>query len=335
MRAVAKLAAAPHWAHADPPRIAPGGARELGPLLWLAVRALSPVFGTAGIRLADLTGRNPAVFRAYLPFGRAVITSGLGRDVTELVTLRTAWNTGAWYEFHHHVFLSRLGGLSIDTVERVAEGPSAEGLHPRQRVLLRAVDELHADRAVSAGTLAELRAFLDERRVTELCLLVGHYEMLAMFLKSAGAVPEEGAFERGPLSWLRRADDSDRLALSFMPALNRRFANRVQSVYAPYLPPYAVIVHRGRRSGRVHRTPVLALRSGGHLIVGLPYGDRSDWVRNLLHEGRGGVEQAGRLRRIGAVRVTDVPSAGEIVPAAARPLLRLMKILVAEVEEPR
>ncbi|ROO89761.1 deazaflavin-dependent oxidoreductase (nitroreductase family) [Actinocorallia herbida] len=335
MNAVARLAASPHWAHADPPKIAPGGLRALGPRTWLYVKAVAPLFGTRGIRFADLTGRDRAVFRAYLPYSAAIVSSGLGRATTELVTLRTAWNCGAWYEFAHHAALSRFGGLSIDTVERIAAGPDAPGLHPRQRALLRATDELHADRAVAPGTLAELRGFLDEYRVAELCLLVGHYEMLAMFLKSAGAVPEEGAFERGPLRWLRREDDSDRLAPASLPALNRRLLNRIQIHYAPYLPPYAVIVHRGRTSGKVYRTPVMALRHGRHLIVALPYGDRADWVRNLLHADRGGVERLGRLHRIGAVRVTDVPSAGDLVPASARPLLRLTKILVAEIEDPR
>ncbi|MCD0451434.1 nitroreductase family deazaflavin-dependent oxidoreductase [Actinocorallia sp. API 0066] len=332
MNAVTRLAAAPHWAHADPPRIRPGGLRHLGPRTWLAMHALAPLFGTRGIRLADLTGRDRAVFHAYLPFGRAVITSGLGRAVTELVTLRTAWNTGAWYEFRHHVFLSRLGGLSIETVERIAAGPDTPGLSPAQRVLLRAVDELHEARAISPATLAELRTFLDERRVAELCLLVGHYEMLAMFLKSAGAVPEAGAWERGPLSWLRRPDDSDRLAPASLPDLNRRYVNRIQSRWAPFLPPWAIIVHRGRKSGRVYRTPVMAFRHGRHLIVALPYGDRVDWVRNLLAAGRGGVERLGRLRRISGARVTDVPTAGDLVPARYRPFLRLTKILVVEVE---
>ncbi|GAB2833993.1 hypothetical protein GCM10022221_36050 [Actinocorallia aurea] len=335
MNAVARLAASPHWTHADPPKIEPGGLLALGPRTWLYVKAVAPLFGTRGIRFADLTGRDRAVFRAYLPYSAAVVTSGLGRATTELLTLRTAWNCGAWYEFSHHLHLARLGGLSIDTVERIAAGPDAPGLHPHQRALLRAADELHASRAVSAATLADLRGFLDESRVAELCLLVGHYEMLAMFLKSAGAVPEEGAFERGPLRWLRRADDSDRLTPASLPALNRRLFNRVQINYAPFIPPYAVIVHKGRKSGKVYRTPVMALRNGRHLVVALPYGDRSDWVRNLLHTGRGGVERLGRLHRITAVRVTDVPSAGDLVPAAARPLLKLTKILVAEIEEPR
>lgn len=41
---------------------------------------------------------------------------------------------------------------------------------------------------------------------------------------------------------------------------NKTVNNRVQGLYAWLLPPWAVILHRGRRSGRSYRTPLLAFR---------------------------------------------------------------------------
>ncbi|MEU9023293.1 nitroreductase family deazaflavin-dependent oxidoreductase [Actinomadura sp. NPDC048394] len=113
--------------------------------------------------------------------------------------------------------------------------------------------------------------------------------------------------------------------------INKAVTNRVQGVYAPYLPPLAVIVHKGRASGREYRTPVTAFRSGDRLIVGLPYGADTDWVRNLLAEGRGGVERLGRVRRIGRPRVLTAADAADL-PAAARPLTRFMDVLVADLD---
>ncbi|HEU5024699.1 MAG TPA: nitroreductase family deazaflavin-dependent oxidoreductase [Spirillospora sp.] len=113
--------------------------------------------------------------------------------------------------------------------------------------------------------------------------------------------------------------------------INKAVTNRVQGVYAPYLPPLAVIVHKGRTSGREYRTPVTAFRSGGRLIVGLPYGADTDWVRNLLAEGRGGVERLGRVRRISGPRVLTADDAADL-PAAARPLTRYMDVLVADLD---
>jgi hypothetical protein len=75
---------------------------------------------------------------------------------------------------------------------------------------------------------------------------------------------------------------------------NRVVTNPVQGVYAWALPPWAVICHRGRKSGRMYRTPVVALRRGGELRVAVLYGEQSDWVRNLLAARGGQVVRGGR-----------------------------------------
>ncbi|TDC61892.1 nitroreductase family deazaflavin-dependent oxidoreductase [Actinomadura sp. GC306] len=126
------------------------------------------------------------------------------------------------------------------------------------------------------------------------------------------------------------------MAKALMPRglrkVNKVFTNRVQGVYAPYVPPLAVVVHKGRRSGREYRTPVTAFRSGRTLIFGLPYGADTDWVRNLLAEGAGGVERLGRAKRISRPRVLTAAEAGEL-PSAARFAARYMDVLVAEIED--
>ena len=70
------------------------------------------------------------------------------------------------------------------------EGATAPGWSARRALLLRAVDELHADRRIGDELWAGLRAQYDERELIELCMLVGHYEMLAMTLLSLGVEPD-------------------------------------------------------------------------------------------------------------------------------------------------
>jgi hypothetical protein len=70
------------------------------------------------------------------------------------------------------------------------EGPDAPGWCPRHRLVLAATDELHDRRVVSDATWQALAAELTDRQLIELCLLVGHYEMLAMTLNSLGVEPE-------------------------------------------------------------------------------------------------------------------------------------------------
>src|SRR6266568_450665 len=48
---------------------------------------------------------------------------------------------------------------------------------------------------------------------------------------------------------------------------------------------YAVIEHRGRRSGRLYTTPVLAEPIVGGFVIPLTYGAEADWSRNILAAG--------------------------------------------------
>ena len=46
--------------------------------------------------------------------------------------------------------------------------------------------------------------------------------------------------------------------------------------------PYSVVIHKGRRSGRIYKTPILASYIEDDIYVPLPYGDHVDWLRNVL-----------------------------------------------------
>jgi deazaflavin-dependent oxidoreductase (nitroreductase family) len=89
---------------------------------------------------------------------------------------------------------------------------------------------------------------------------------------------------------------------------NRLINNPIQGLYAWLLPPWAVILHRGRRSGHRYRTPVLAFKRDRTLIIALLYGEESDWLRNL-RAGGGDVIRAGRTIRVGTPLVVDTPDA--------------------------
>jgi len=75
-----------------------------------------------------------------------------------------------------------------------------ETLSDHQLLLLQAVDELHADRVLSEDTWSALRLGLSDAELIELCMLVGHYEMLAMTLNSLGVQPDLPAPGRLPVA---------------------------------------------------------------------------------------------------------------------------------------
>jgi deazaflavin-dependent oxidoreductase (nitroreductase family) len=117
---------------------------------------------------------------------------------------------------------------------------------------------------------------------------------------------------------------------SWLPAVNRAVVNPLQRHWAPYLPPLALIVHRGRRSGKEHTSPVLAFRSDGTLAVPLPYGSNTHWVRNLMAAGEGEVRRAGKRHRIASPRIVDDPQPAERLHPAMRAAARKMPIFVAD-----
>jgi deazaflavin-dependent oxidoreductase (nitroreductase family) len=120
----------------------------------------------------------------------------------------------------------------------------------------------------------------------------------------------------------------DPLRPAWLPAINKRVVNPVQGLWAPWLPPWALIVHRGRRSGTEYRTPVLGWRSGSALYVVLYYGTRAAWVRNLVAAGGGEVVRRGRRQRIASVRIVLDGSAR--LPRVVRVVGRGLPVLVAE-----
>ena len=70
------------------------------------------------------------------------------------------------------------------------DGAAADGWRHRQSLLLRAADELHEERTISDDLWAELRPLLSDQELIELCMLVGHYEMLAMTLNALAVEPD-------------------------------------------------------------------------------------------------------------------------------------------------
>ena len=48
----------------------------------------------------------------------------------------------------------------------------------------------------------------------------------------------------------------------------------------------AIVGHVGRRSGRAYETPVVAVEHEGSFLVALPYGERTDWAKNVLAKGQ-------------------------------------------------
>ncbi len=71
------------------------------------------------------------------------------------------------------------------------------------------------------------------------------------------------------------------------PAATRQI-NRVAVRLAGHrwLPVWAVLWHRGRKSGKEYAVPISVIPTDTTFVIALPWGRRTDWVRNVRATGR-------------------------------------------------
>jgi 4-carboxymuconolactone decarboxylase len=129
--------------------------------------------------------RHPHLFRAWARFGGQLLMRGtLSPRERELAILRTASNSGSAYEWAQHVRIAREAGVDDADIEAAGRSLDQHQWSDADRLLLKAVDELHSTTDLSDETWSRLAERYDERQLIELPMLVGHYRMLAGALNS-------------------------------------------------------------------------------------------------------------------------------------------------------
>ena|SRR6218665_2679116 len=187
---IVELMPAGGWAGATPPRLLAPPPAQRGLLL----RSLSVFAGLLGRKelpdIVTVLHRNPRLFWPWLLFASRLMPYGrLPPAEREKIILRTGWNCRSRYEWGQHVDIALGVGVTDDDIRRVAEGPVAWP-EPRARALMLACDETHRDKCVSEATWQLLAQYYSEALLIEIVMLIGHYEMIAGFLNSAGLALE-------------------------------------------------------------------------------------------------------------------------------------------------
>lgn len=137
---------------------------------------------------------HPKLLKRWLVFGNHVLAkSTLPPRERELLILRTGWLCRAEYEWGQHVLIARTAGLTDEEIARTGHGPDAPGWGDRDRTLLRAADELHADTCIGDETWAALARHWDVPQLIDVVFTVGQYTLVSMALNSLGVQPEPGA----------------------------------------------------------------------------------------------------------------------------------------------
>jgi deazaflavin-dependent oxidoreductase (nitroreductase family) len=77
-----------------------------------------------------------------------------------------------------------------------------------------------------------------------------------------------------------------------------------------FFPLYGVLEHRGRRSGKVFRTPVVVRPTSDGFVVPMPWGEGTDWCRNVRASGQAVIRWNGRAYLVDRPEVLDAEAAG-------------------------
>ncbi|MHA2428709.1 MAG: carboxymuconolactone decarboxylase family protein [Candidatus Hermodarchaeia archaeon] len=172
------------------PRIPPVQERE-----WTATqREMLEPLKQRGLLINVFTtmARNPPLLQQTIDTGLYFYEgSTLSPRDRELLILRVSWLCRSEYEWASHVPRAKQAGLTDHDIIRVTHGPEAEGWSSMVRLLLQAVDELHAEAFITDATWKALTQQYTEPQLMDLVGTVGQYTLGAMMLNSFGVQLDE------------------------------------------------------------------------------------------------------------------------------------------------
>jgi deazaflavin-dependent oxidoreductase (nitroreductase family) len=90
------------------------------------------------------------------------------------------------------------------------------------------------------------------------------------------------------------------------------------------VPLWALIRHRGRRSGTAYETPIAVVPTtdASVVMIGLPWGAKTNWARNVVAADGASLRWRGRDVELVHPRIVDGAEAVGFAKAPLRPLLK-------------
>jgi deazaflavin-dependent oxidoreductase (nitroreductase family) len=101
------------------------------------------------------------------------------------------------------------------------------------------------------------------------------------------------------------------IARPFGPIANRVAGTRI-------FPLWGIVRHTGRTSGKPYATPVVARPTPDGFVIPLPFGDATQWAKNLFAASGGSIRYGGREIRIVEPEIIDLEVVGAHLPLPLR-----------------
>ena len=92
------------------------------------------------------------------------------------------------------------------------------------------------------------------------------------------------------------------------------------------IPIWTVVRHRGRKSGKLYSTPLAIRPTADGFVLPLPWGEGTDWCRNVRAAGGGIVHWGGADIEVDSPEIIDTADALPNFDAYMRPMVKLVGI---------
>ena len=111
----------------------------------------------------------------------------------------------------------------------------------------------------------------------------------------------------------------------WLTRVNKQVTNRLMIGLADR-PPFAALRHRGRTSGREYRIPLNAFPRENEVVFALTYGAGTDWVKNVLADGRATLEFGGADIELNTPRLVARDEAVSALPAMVAAITKALGV---------
>jgi 4-carboxymuconolactone decarboxylase len=134
----------------------------------------------------------PDIGAGFEALSRAVMTSpSLDAVLRELVILRVGHLAGSAYEIHQHNAFARHLGAREEVIRGLAAGSEDPVFNPKEKALLKFVEDLVVHVRPSDSALAGIRRHFDVAAIFAIIVTVGQYMMVCRLIETTG-IPIEG-----------------------------------------------------------------------------------------------------------------------------------------------
>ncbi len=184
------------WAEPAEPRLPLPTVRERG-IAFRLISGFSRFFGRPELpNVFPMLNTNRRLFWPWLFFASRLMPFGrLSHRDRELIILRVGFNCRSRYEFAQHLEIAQRLGVSDAEILSSTQAPSL-CQDDKLQALYMACDQICNKEAISAEVWQRLSQHFDAKRLVEILMLIGHYQMVAALLINTKVPLEKDIEER-------------------------------------------------------------------------------------------------------------------------------------------